>query len=419
MKKSIIAYWNLRKNLITGISLLILALGFIGLIRDQTNWKNSKEALEEFMVDNHYSKEDYQEFRGEIEELIKSGKGSDSFYTIPRLAEREFSTSTYEEETPNYLQFLASLWTRNGLLHGDEAESVINLLPESYEDYKKELNQFYLKDTDFSLTKNAKSLYYSYNNINNLALIPFSLLVAPALLILVSLDQTKNLGLFFLQRGRNRNKLVFGQLVFFVGLPLLLIGLISILTHLTRGLLIPKEYVTLPVESLWLLSGSYIFMTLIACIYILFIDALVGRPIYKFLTAILGLPALLIIFESYDGSRQFLSRYILNVDLKTSFLNLGLAFLIAALIFSPLIYLMNKEYSLEQDREYVRLDFLRLPFYLLILALVVADLLYPLYINKFWYELGFVVILFAFSILIIFAFLIFRPNFKYGKILKK
>ncbi|WEV60058.1 hypothetical protein OZX68_03795 [Streptococcaceae bacterium ESL0729] len=423
MKKSVIAYWRLRKNLIIGLSLIIVALGLFGIIGDQMKWHNDKEAIDEFLINNNYSKEDYQNFRAEIEDLIKNGKGDASIETLARFDNLTAGTTTKADVRPNYLDPISvSLWTARARRNVDDeskASYVINFLPESYEAYKKVLYNFYLDKDELNLTRNSKSLYFGYTSLNNIAILSYSLLVAPILLLLVSFDQAKNLGLFFVQRGRNRNKLVFGQLVFFVGLPLFLISLLSLITHLSRGLVIPKEFANVPFEPLLLINIAYIFIALISAVYVLFIDALVGRPIYKFLTAIMGVPALSLILQNFDEPRFFLTRHILDAKLSDGVIALGLAFLILTLIFAPLIYLMNKSYSLEQDKNYIRLNFLKIPFYLLIFILVIVDLIYPTHSNKLSNELGLLVIVLAVGILLVFGFLIFRPKFEAGKLLRK
>lgn len=377
MKKALKAYWSLRKNFIIGIYAIIIGIAAVGMVNDQIKWNSFKDE-----VNKQLNEKDYNKFRGEIEDLVSSGKGEESYSQIPSLnsdKKNEVQNETLRNKIDDYYVVVTS--GQYKILNmervyvtaiDDSAETILKELPPSFKDYKnKVLNYYAPQDIEgYKNTSYEKNTYVS-NSLNNVAIIIYVLAAAPLLLLVMILDQNRKFSPFYVQRGRNRNKLVFAQFIFFGLGTILMVTLMSFITHLTRGLFIPNQYVNIPYKGLAYIGMQLIIDSLIFIIYAIFIDALIGKPIYKILTTAFSIPAAILLFNQLPG----------EVGVRIKEYSFGGNFIIILLIFAlillPAAYFINLKYSFEQEQRYVRLKGLALPFYIFIVVLTIYDLLIP------------------------------------------
>ncbi|OFI46863.1 hypothetical protein BG262_03465 [Floricoccus penangensis] len=377
MKKALKAYWSLRKNFIIGIYAIIIGIGLVGMINDQINWNSFKDE-----VTSQLDEKDYNKFRGEIEDLVNSGKGNNSYMEIPYFNDdkkNEVQNDSFRNKIHDYYILVTSgqykILKKDKIYTTDfdqSAESILKELPESFKDYKnKVLNYYAPQDIEgYKKTGYEKDAYVS-NSLNNVAIIIYVLAAAPLLLLVMILDQNRKFSPFYVQRGRNRNKLVFAQFIFFGLGTIFMITLMSFITHLTRGLFIPQEYVNVQYKGLVYVGMQLIIDSLIFIIYVIFIDALIGKSIYKTLTTAFSIPAAILLLNELPAEvRVKINEYSFGG-------NFILILLIFALILLPAAYFMNLKYSYEQEQRYVRLKKLALPFYIFIVALAIYDLIIP------------------------------------------
>ncbi|OFI50385.1 hypothetical protein BG261_00420 [Floricoccus tropicus] len=426
MIKSLKAYWNLRKFYILGVYICIILVGVIGMITDQSNWNSYREN-----VYNYTNEKDYHTFKSQVEELVKNGHGKDDYHSIDFFSSQFSETGSPKEVNSDkvwsYDYVAASTFGKSSYVNEHNlntselknrlsAKNVLQYLPNSFEEYRNKLLNFYNPTPEYNngFIFGPENSTYFFVSINNSAIMSFVLIIAPLLLLIMCLDQGRKFSLFYVQRGRNRNKLLFSQFIYFALGSILMITLMSIITHMTRGLFIPNKYVNIPVRGLIENGKQIVALALILTIFIMFIDALIGKSIYKILTTVFSIPAIILFVNNLS------SKYRGDLDKYLSNFKFIITLIILSVIIIPIIYFMNLKYSSEQDERFIRLKKLSIPFYLFIVFLTTFDLFMPSVTsssfstnNLIYIIIGiFVIVLFGKLILNFDSYLIFKRKNK-------
>ncbi|MDN6030074.1 MAG: hypothetical protein L0I48_05610 [Lactococcus plantarum] len=257
--------------------------------------------------------------------------------------------------------------------------------PEKYETVKKNLLTYYEPNQSkvdrpliLSNTINKQLLLGGtspWQNDINISLNQVAMMGEKVILVLVViygvvllLDQICKFPPFIKSRTGHVSQLSLAQFIYWIVIPFSLIIFISVLAHLTRFLFIPSQYISIPWQGLLKQGIHVVSLGFILVLAITFVHALVGRVIYQILTLCLGIPALVIAYINMISlfELQYLNEFLVKVPLV--FCLVGLV-----MIFIPLIVRLQSNYSVEQDLAYIRLEKLRLPFYILILVCVLID----------------------------------------------
>ncbi|QDJ27145.1 hypothetical protein BHS01_00485 [Lactococcus paracarnosus] len=357
-------YFKLRKSWLIGLYALIIVAGLTSMANDSVQWHKWEK-----IVVQSTSKAAYQKTRTYLK-------------THPKA-------DVYAQDFPNdYQRYLETIRMIKPLpINNNEtisAKMIYQFAPLTYDALKTDLLSYYSEDHRNSWRENTfstavlKSIplvgegvqYTEQVSINKIGLMGLNICLAFAALygILLIVDQLTKVTTFIKGRTGEVNRLNLVQFIYWAGIPLAMITVLSVITHLTRSLFIPSQYVAIPWENLLVQGVNSLSISLGMVLLISFVNALVGKPIYKLLTFFLGVPACLL-----AGSNivSLLKLPPLSIFLKS--IPYPVYFLILLVILLPIIILLHQHYSLEQDTFYIKLDKLRLPFYSGILVLVILD----------------------------------------------
>ncbi|MGX7047849.1 hypothetical protein RU86_GL001901 [Lactococcus piscium] len=375
MKNLMKVYFKLRKSWLIGLYALIIVAGLTSMANDSVQWHRWEK-----IVVQSTSKAAYQKTRTYLK-------------THPKA-------DIYAQDFPNdYQRYLETIRMIKPLpINNNEpisAKMIYQFAPLTYDALKTDLLSYYSEDKRTyrsdpyfstavlryipSVGENGQ--HTEQVSINKIGLMGLNICLAFAALygILLIVDQLTKVTAFIKGRTGEVNRLNLVQFIYWAGIPLVMITFLSVITHLTRSLFIPSQYVAIPWEDLLVQGGNSLSISLGMVLLISFVNVLVGKPIYKLLTLFLGVPACLL-----AGSNivSLLNMPSLNAFLKS--IAYPVYFLILLVILLPIIMILHKHYSLEQDTFYIKLDKLRLPFYSGILVLVILDFVLTFFLpNRF------------------------------------
>lgn len=255
--------------------------------------------------------------------------------------------------------------------------------PTDYQTFKDSLLSYYPASEDIYVGQDYRNLSGKANTHVNVKFNMVGLMGQNILLIFVGafalaivLDQSKNVTAFIGSRTGGVSKINFVQLIYWLVIPLAVASLLSVITHLTRQFFIPSQYIRVPWKKVLEVSSNQLSVALMTAIGVSLIDALVGKPVYKIVTGVLAVPALGI---GIANLRQLITyRPLLDIIVKTP---LFVYMLIFAAIAIPIVLVLQKRQSLEQDSCYIRLKVLRLPFYIGVVILTIIDFILPFFIT--------------------------------------
>lgn len=390
MKQVLKAYYQLRKGWLLTCYILIVLAGLAGMVADSSNWHAWEKAF-----DQQFSAKEYDQIRDYL------GTKQASHEAVYDKFEHAYQYLNLIADDP---QNIVPIKT------GDEltVSAYYKKLPADFADFRTQHLQYFAPKTQWGSRTgfqavNSKMYYIttgSPHEVNNISLNGAALIGTPLLVILLVfalsllVDQWKKLPRFVRSRTGNVSHLLGAQAVYWLGLPLVLAVLISLITQVTRIWFIPAAYVQVPWERVMAYTGEWLVYALIAGLAISFIHALVGNPIYQVITFFCGLFSLGLatqVFYDLTGMRLFV-----NIDY------LDLAILTAVLL--PVLLVLQSLYSLEQESAYIRLPQLRLAFYLVIVGLAIFDFLVPLAMGQVKGDLIGVILQVAIPLVIIVLF---------------
>ena len=364
MKNIMKVYFKLRKSWLIGLYALIIVAGLTSMANDSVQWHKWEK-----IVVQSTSKAAYQKTRTYLK-------------THPKA-------DVYAQDFPNdYRRYLETISMVRTLPRDSSepilAKTIYQFAPLTYDALKTDLLSYYSEDQRnyrsdpyFSTavlryipSVGENGQYTEQVSINKIGLMGLNICLAFAALygILLIVDQLTKVTAFIKGRTGEVNRLNLVQFIYWAGIPLAMITVLSVITHLTRTLFIPSQYITIPWKDLLVQGGNSLSISLGMVLLISFVNALVGKPIYKLLTLFLGVPACLLAGSNIVSLLKMPS---LNAFLKS--IAYPVYFLILLVILLPIIMILHKHYSLEQDTFYIKLDKLRLPFYSGILVLVILD----------------------------------------------
>ena len=356
------AYFKLRKGWLLAFYALIILAGMVGMVVDSGNWHHWEKQF-----DQHFSATEY----GEIRDYL--GTELDSHADVYDKFER---ANVYL----NMIGFDGDS-DGNGLVKqaGAAPSAFYRKMPAKFEAFReRQLSYYVQRDSRRHHDGFATSNYIwvgnypddsIYLSLNAVALMGTPLLVILAVYgLMLILDQWKQLPALMRSRTGHAGLLLGTQAVYWALIPVALASVLSILTQLTRTLFIPAKYVTVPWSMLLTYSAGLLSQVLILAILISFVHALVGHPIYKVITFICALGAVILAIDVIYG--------LTGLGILNRFGHWD-TLLLAALLIPATVWLQAK-YSLEQDRAYIRLPKLRLAFYLVIVCFTILDFLVPL-----------------------------------------
>lgn len=375
MKNIMKVYFKLRKSWLIGLYALIIVAGLTSMANDSVQWHKWEK-----IVVQSTSKAAYQKARTYLKMHPKA--------------------DVYAQDFPNdYRPYLETIRMIKPLpINNNEpisAKMIYQFAPLTYNALKTDLLSYYSEDQRNSWRENTFSTavlryipavsengqYTEQVTINKIGLMGLNICLAFAALygILLIVDQLTKVTTFIKGRTGEVNRLNLVQFIYWAGIPLAMITVLSVITHLTRSLFIPSQYIAIPWDSLLAQGGNSLSISLGMVLLISFVNALVGKPIYKLLTLFLGVPACLLAGSNIVSLLKMPS---LNDFLKS--IAYPVYFLILLVILLPIIMILHKHYSLEQDTFYIKLDKLRLPFYSGILVLVILDFVLTFFLpNRF------------------------------------
>ncbi|GAX48007.1 hypothetical protein [Pseudolactococcus reticulitermitis] len=361
MKKVFKAYFKLRKGWLITLYALLLLGGLASMVNDGVQWRKWETAVTQYT-----NEKDYQKFRTYYQE------NPDMDVYANMLPE---SKRMYLNLTPINSKFYKVDRIKGHMIY----ESA----PADYQTFKKDLLRYYpapkylYTSQDYRNISGAgrddKNVFVKFNLI---ALMDLNILLifVGAFALAIVLDQSKNVTAFIGARIGGISKVHVVQFIYWTGIPLVMASILSLITHLTRQFFIPIQYVTISGERILQVSGESLSVALIAAIGVSLINALVGKPVYKIMTGVLAVPALAM---GIANLRQLITyRPISDILVKTpSFVYL----LVFAVIAIPIILILQKRQSLEQDSFYIKLKALRLPFYIGVVILTILDFVLPFF----------------------------------------
>jgi hypothetical protein len=360
MKKVFKAYFKLRKGWIITLYGLLLLAGLASMVNDNVQWHKWEAA-----VTKNTNAKEYQKFRS----YYKNNPDLDVYGTV----------------TPeSHIKYLNSVPINSVFFKEDRVtgKMIYQSSPAEYETYRDNLLAYYPKKDNYFydriIFRNLPSETNEHTNvqINLVALMSETILLTfvVAFALAVVLDQSKHITAFIGSRMGGTTTLHFAQFIYWVGIPLIIASILSLITHLTRQFFIPSQYVKIPWEKVLELSGEALSVALIAAIGVSLVDALVGKPVYKIVTGVLAVPALAI---AMSNLRQLITcRAISDIMVK---IPLFIYMFVFAAIVIPIVLVLQKSQSLEQDSFYIKLKALRLPFYIGIVIVTIIDFFLPFF----------------------------------------
>lgn len=364
MKNIMKVYFKLRKSWLIALYALIIVAGLTSMANDSVQWHR----WEKIVVEST-SKATYQKTRTYLKKHPKA--------------------DIYAQDFPSdYQRYIEAISIARPLPRNDRkpisAKTIYQFAPMTYDALKTDLLSYYSEDnrrydsqSEFSSavqkyipSAGENGQYTEQVSINKVGLMGLNICLAFAALygILLIVDQLTKVTAFIKGRTGGVNRLNLVQFIYWAGIPLAMITVLSVITHLTRTLFIPSQYITIPWKDLLVQGGNSLSISLGMVLLISFVNALVGKSIYKLLTLFLGVPACLL-----AGSNIFSLLKIPSLNAFLKSLSYPVYLLILLVILLPIIMILHKHYSLEQDTFYIKLDKLRLPFYSGILVLVILD----------------------------------------------
>jgi hypothetical protein len=362
MKKIFKAYFKLRKGWIIALYALLLLGGLASMVNDSVQWHKWEAA-----VDKSVTQESYQKFRN----YYKENPDIDIRTTTP-------------EDQVFYLNVLSNyVMSVSKKMYGDvrlTGEMFYHILPADYQTIRDELLRYYPSQSHFYSSVD----YRNISVVNELTSVRFNevalmgesvlLIFVGAYILAIILDQLKNITAFIGSRTGGITKINLVQFIYWLAIPIGITSVLSLVTHLTRQFFIPSQYTAVPWLKVLELNINALSFVLIVAIGVSLINALVGKPVYKLITGALAIPALMMAIQNVRHLITY--RPISDVMITIpSYVWL----LVFALLGLPIVIALQKRHSLEQDSFYIKLDKLRLPFYVMIVIMTIIDFVLPFF----------------------------------------
>lgn len=361
MLKIFKAYFKLRKGWIIALYALLLLAGLASMVNDGVQWHKWEKG-----VSQHTNEKEYQAFR----QYYKENNDIDVY----KLPSSNSNLKYLNLVTPNPKFYKGERVTGDTFYQSAPAD--YKTFKDSLLGYYPEARRFYDPFEFHYLSDNSKGLVDVKINLIALMSQNMLLLFIGAYALALLLDQSKNITAFIGARTGGITKLNAVQFIYWTAIPLALASVLSLVTHLTRQFFIPSQYVTIPWAAVLKMSSNRLSFALIAAIGVSLINALVGKPVYKILTGVLVVPA----FGMAIMNVRYLVIYRPISDIVVK-IPLYVYLLVFACLAIPIVMMLQKRHSLEQDSFYVKLEPLRLPIYIGILILAVLDFVLPFFVN--------------------------------------
>lgn len=368
MKTIMKAYFKLRQNWLITLYVLIVLAGLVSMINDSVTWHQWSAN-----VNNWTNSKDYQATRKYLKNNPKS--------------------EIYEPSVHNvYIDIMQTVTNLSNSQNYVTPKELYLAAPQNYETVKSRLLNYYdinqQKDDKLLKMTNSTNKHLRLGGISpwqndvNISLNQVALMGEKVILGLVAiygvvllLDQISKLPPFIKSRTGKVSQLSLAQFIYWTVIPFSLIVIMSLMTHITRGLFISSQYITIPWQSLMKQGIDSLSLGFILVLAIAFVHALVGKVLYQILTLCLGIPALILAYANITHlfGIEFLDNFLTEVPLVVYLAGL-------MIVFVPIVMLLQSSYSVEQDLAYIRLEKLRLPFYILILVCVLLDFILTIFL---------------------------------------
>ncbi|GFH42908.1 hypothetical protein Hs30E_14590 [Lactococcus hodotermopsidis] len=396
MKNVLKAYFKLRKNWLIAFYSLIVLFGVGSMVVDSVNWHSWEKVVDKNMDAYHYR--EIRDYLGK-----KTTNNAEVYNTF--------------DNAETYLSLVSIDYS---LKTDPRVSAYYAKMPEDFDVFRDQQLAYY-KTTDVHYERfqaqNPKWLIYHHGNgafdvtLNKVGMIGIPLLVFVGLYALVLIiDQWKKLPAFIRSRTGNGNLLGVSQVIYWLVIPFALASVLTVVTEITRPLFIPAKYAVVPWWDILNYSVDYFSYIFAATIFVTFVHALVGNPIYKIITGVgivLAASIALGNLQNLLGITRFPSPFS-----PSGLLNAQTFLIFVAVLCLPLTIWMQTKYSLEQESAYIRIRKFSLPFYVLIVFFSIFDFIIPLFMeNKGFNVVALILsVIIPIAIILIFAKLVLNKN---------
>lgn len=433
MRQSIKLYYQLRKLWIWTVLVIVTILGLSSLVLNMAVWHQAENTFDShFDAHHYYEMQDYAKSLVGTKKSAKIVKGWQNQFYGDISTEEKFSKSDeifYYINTVNPNNYIESVEI-DGSSPDDSSISyrkiyrkMIKRLPKTFEGFRKQTLQYY--NNKKSDSSNVFSRYFGITDAHSRTITlpitnksnqnggpfnkkgfttrkfvfnnPYGL--GPILLIIIIgaffflLDQTHGINAYMLQRSKSGAYVALAKSLCWFVIPSVLSVFWTIFAYITKGLMIPHEFIRWNMSTFLLNNIAVLEMMIILVTVGLLIDSFIGSIFGKFYTFITGFFASILFFITFFSVISFLNRHLhwqfkmtegLKLFVKTIFTNPVDLFSILLLIAIPFLLLAlhwYRHYSIETDSKYIRLQKFKKPFFIFVLLLATWDFLLPLILS--------------------------------------